>query len=139
MKHIKFYKQLCWQKFKIKRVFTSFKTKNFSCKKSISHNLKSLTVYRFICTCYNSSYIGKKCCHFKIMIEENIKKDNKYQIFKYLYNNMTYFDSHNPFSFEAVDKTNSKFDVKIKEVLLVNWEKNPTQIQIKSFALILSL
>ena len=73
------------------------------------------------------------------MIEENIKKDSKYQIFKYLYNNMTYFDSHNPFSFEEVDKTNSKFDVKIKEVLLVNWEKNPTQIQIKSFALILSL
>ena len=47
------------------------------------------------------------------MIEENIKKDNKYQIFKYLYNNMTYFDSYNPFSFEEVDKTNSKFDVKI--------------------------
>lgn len=52
---------------------------------------------------------------------------------------MTHFDSHSPFSFEKVDKTNSKFDVKIKEVLLVNWEKNPTQIQIKSFALILSL
>lgn len=47
------------------------------------------------------------------MIEENIKKDNKYQIFKYLYNNMTHFDSHSPFSFEKVDKTNSKFDVKI--------------------------
>ena len=33
------------------------------------------------------------------------------------------FDSYNSLSFKIIDKTNSKFDLKIKEALHINWRK----------------
>ena len=52
----------------------------------------------------------------------NIKKDNVSQIFKHLHSTAAYFDSHNSPSFKIIDKSNSKFDSKIKEIL-INWRK----------------
>ena len=69
------------------------------------------------------SCLVKTCCHFKTRIEEHIKKDNKSHIFKYLHSTATCFDSYNSLCFKITDKANSKFDLKIKEALHINWRK----------------
>ena len=51
----------------------------------------------------------------------------------------TCFDSYNALSFKIIDKTNSKFDLKIKEVLHINWRKPNLNAQQIHLALTLSL
>ena len=118
-------KEFCKENFKINLVFTSIKIKNdFSYKDPIPDNLKSFLVYKFTCASCSSNYIGETCRHFKIKIEEYIRYDNKSHIFKHLYSTPTCFDSSNSLSFNIIDKANSKFDLKIKEALPVNWRKS---------------
>ena len=84
-------KEFCQESFNIKLVFNSFKFKNhFSYKNIIANDLNSFLVYKFTCTCFRSSYIGKTCCHFKTRIEEYIKKDNNCQIVKHLHSTATW-------------------------------------------------
>ena len=85
--------------------------------------MKSFLVYKFLCAGCSSSYIGKTFCHFKNRIEEQIKKYNKPRIFKHLHSTKTCFDSYSSLSFKIIDKANSKFDLKIKDPLHMNWRK----------------
>ena len=85
--------------------------------------MNSFLVYKFICASCSSSYIGETCRHFKTRIEEHIKKNNKSHIFKHLHSNATCFDSNNCLCFKIIDKANSKFDLKIKQALHINWGK----------------
>ena len=71
----------------------------------------------------SSSYIGETCHHFETRIEEHIKKDNKSHIFKHLHSTAACFDSFKSLSFKIIDKANNKFNLKIKEVLHLNWRK----------------
>ena len=117
-------KELCKENFNINLVFNSFKNKNyFSYKDPIPNDLNSFLVYKFTCASCSSSYIGKTCRHFKTKNEEHIKKDNKFHIFKHLHSTATCFDSCNSVYFKVIDKANSKFDLKIKESLHINWRK----------------
>ena len=117
-------KEFCKGNVNIKLVFTLFKIENyFSDKDPIPDDLKSFLVYKFTCASCSSSYIGKTCHHFKTRIEEHIKKDNKSYIFKHLHSTATCCDSNNSLSFKIIDKANSKFDLKIKESLHINWKK----------------
>ena len=68
------------------------------------------------------------------MIEEHIKKDNKSHIFKHVHFTATCFDSYNYLCFKIIDKTNPKFDLKIKEALHINFT-----YQLNHLALTLSL
>ena len=56
-------------------------------------------------------------------IEEHIKNDNKFHIFKHLHCTATCFVSYNSLCFKIIDKANSKFRLKIKETLHINWQK----------------
>ena len=85
--------------------------------------MKSFLGYKFTCASCSSSYIWETCHHFKTRIEEQIKKDNKSHIFKHLHSTATCFDSYNYLCFKIIDKANSKFDLKIKEALHINWRK----------------
>ena len=67
--------------------------------------------------------IGQTRRHFKSRIEEHIKKDNKSHIFKYLHATATCLDSYDPLCFKITDKANSKFDLKLKEALHIDWRK----------------
>ena len=128
------------ENFNIKLVFSSFKIKSyFAYKDPIPNDLKSFLVYRFTCASCSSSYIGKNCCHFKTRIEEHIKKDNKSHIFKHLHSSETCFDSYNSLCFKIIDKANSKFHLKIKEALHINWRKPNLNAQQNHLALTLSL
>ena len=106
----------------MKLVFNSFKIKiYFLYENPIPDDLKSFLVYQFTCARCSSSYIGETCHHLKTRIEEHIKKDSKSHIFKHLHSTATCFDSNNSFCFKIIDKANSKFHLKIKEALHINW------------------
>ena len=84
--------------------------------------------------------MGKTCRDFTIRIEEPIIKDNKSHIFKHPHSTVTCFDSYNFLSFKIIDKANStKFDLKIKEALHINWRKPNLTAQQIHLALILPL
>ena len=141
-KLLKLCKEFCKENFNIKLVFNSFKIKNyFSYKDPIPDDLKSLLIYKFTCASCSSSHIGKTCRYFnyKTRIEEHMKKDNKSHIFKHLHSTATCFDSFNSRCFKMIDKANSKFDLKIKEALHINWRKPNLNAQQNNLALTLSL
>ena len=104
--------------------FSLFKTRNyFLYKDRIPDDLKSFLVYTFICASCSSSYTGKSCHHFKTRMDQHIKKDSKSHIFKHLHSTVTCFHSYNFLSFKIIDKSNSKFDLNIKEALHITWRK----------------
>ena len=125
----------------MKLVFNSFKIKSyFSYKDPIPDDLKSFLVYKFTCASCSSSYIGKTCHHFKTRIEEHIKKDNQSHIFKHITcSSGNIFGSYNSLYFKIIDKANSKFDLKLKEALHINWRKPNSNTQQNPLALTLSL
>ena len=88
--------KVCKENFNIKLVFASLKINFFfSCKDPTHDYLKSFLIYKFTCASCSSSYLDETCLHFKIRIEEHIKNDNKYNIFKHLHSTTTCFGSHN--------------------------------------------
>ena len=100
-------KEFCQENYNI----ISFNIKNyFSYKDPIPDGLKSFLVYKFTCPSYSSNCTGETCRHFKMRIEEDIKKNNKSHIFKQLHFTTTCFDWYNSLSFKTIDKANSKFD-----------------------------
>ena len=124
----------------IKLLFNSFKIKYyFAYKDPILNDLKSFLVQKCTCASCSSSYIGETCHHFKIRIEEHIKKDNKSHIFKHLHSSKTCFDSYNSLCFKIMYKANSKFDLKIKKALHINWRKPNLNAKQNHLALTLSL
>ena len=119
-------KEFYKENFRIKLVFNSFKIKDyFSYKNTILDDLKSFLVYKFTCASCSSSYIGETCRYFKTRIEKHIKNDNKSRIFKHLNSTATCFDSYNSLCFKIIDKANSKFDLKLKNLYVLIGE-NPT-------------
>ena len=87
-----------------------------------------------------NSFKIKNCFPYKDPIpNEHIKKDNKSHISKHLQSSERCFDSYNSLCFKIIDKTNSKFDLKIKEALHVNWRKPNLNAQQNHLALTLSL
>ena len=102
------------------------KMKNYLAYKDRNpHDLKSFLVYKFTCASCSSSYIGETCHYFKTRIEEHIKKDDKSHIFKHLHSSKTCFDS--------------KFDLKVKEALHINWKKPNLNAQQNNLVLIVSV
>ena len=114
------------------------KTERGKRNRTYSERVRNLQ-WNLQCASCSSSYIGKTCRQFKTRIEEHIKKDNKYHIFKHLHPTTTYFDSYNSICFKIIDKANSKFDLKIKEALHINWRKPNLNAQQNHLALTLSL
>ena len=132
-------KEFYKENFNIKLVFNSFKIKNYFSYKPIPNDLKPFLVYKFTCARCCASYIGEPCGHFKTRIEEHIKKDNNSHIFKHLHSTATCFDSYNSLCFKIIDKANSEFDFKIKELLHINWRKSNLNAQQNHLSLTLSL
>ena len=107
------------------------KTERGKGNRTYSERVRNLQ-WNLQCASCSSSYIGKTCRQFKTRIEEHIKKDNKYHIFKHLRSIATCFDSDNSLCFKIID--NSKFDLNIKEAFPINWRKPNLKSTIKSFS-----
>ena len=58
-----------------------------------------------------------------------MNKDNKSHILKHLHSTTVCFDSCNSLTFKISDKANSKFDLKTKESLHINYRKPNSAIQ----------
>ena len=101
--------------------------------------MKSSLVYKFTCATCSPSYIGETFLHFKTRTDEHIKKDNKSHISKHLHSIATCFDSYNSLCFKTIDKANSKFDLKIRKAVHINWRKPNLNAQQNHLALTLSL
>ena len=99
----------------------------------------SLNKHQNVKKCCSSSYIGETCRHFKTRSEEHIKKDNKSHIFKHLHSRATCSDSYNSLCFKIIDEVNSKFDLKVKKALHINWRKPNLDTQQNYLAVALSL
>ena len=140
IKLLKLCKEFCKEDFNIKVVFNSFKIKNYySYKDLIPNDLKSVLVYKRNCASCRSSYIGKTCRHFKNRVEEQIKKNNSYHIFRHLHSKATCFNSYNSLCFKIIHGANSKLDLKIGEALPINWRKPDLNGQQNHLALTLLL
>ena len=74
-----------------------------------------------------------------LIVFDDMIADNKSHIFKHLHSTTTCFDSYNSLCFKIIDKANSKFDLKIKEALHINWRKPNLNAQQNHLALTLSL
>ena len=90
-----------------------------SYKDPIPNDWKSFLVYKFTHASCSSSYIAESCRHLETRIEEHIKEDNQFHIFKHLHSTATCFDSYNSLCLKIIDKASSKFDLKIKEALYI--------------------
>ena len=60
-------------------------------------------------------------------------------IFKHLHSAATCFDLNNSLCFQIIDKANSKSDLKVKELLHINWRKPNLNAQQNHLALTLLL
>ena len=69
----------------------------------------------------------------------HIEKDNKSHIFKHQHSSETCFDCYNSLCFKIIDKGNSKFVLKVKEALHINWRKPILNSQQNHLALTRSL
>ena len=72
--------------------------------------------------------------HRNWSIDRHIKKENKCHIFKHLHSTSTFFQSYKSLCFKISDKTDSKFDLEIREALHIDWKKPNLKVQKKSFS-----
>ena len=75
----------------------------------------------------------------KLGLRNISEKDKNSHIFKHLNSTATCFDSYNSLCFKIIDKANSKFVLKIKEALHINWRKPNLNAQQNHLALTLLL
>ena len=83
--------------------------------------------------------LGKLVVILKLGLRNIMEKDNKSHIFKHLHFIATSLDSYSSLSFKIIDKANSKFDFKIKEVLHINWREPNLNAQQSHLVVTLSL
>ena len=140
IKLLKLCKEFCKENFNIQLVFDSFKKYIYIFHIKIQFlMIWNLSYYTKLLVLASSSYNSEACRYFEARIEEHIKKDNKSHIFKHLHSSETCFDSYNSLCLKIIDKTNSKFDLKIKKALHINWRKPNLNSQQNHLALKVSL
>ena len=83
--------------------------------------------------------LAKLVVILKLGLRSISKKDNKSHIFKHPHSTATCFDSYNSLCFKIIDKAISKFNLKIKEVLCINWRKLNLNVQQNHLALTICL
>ena len=124
----------------IKLVFTTFKLRNFfSVKDSVPRELRSHVIYKFTCACCNACYIGETGCHFSTRVREHLSYDKSSHIFKHLQSSERCRQSCSVDCFEILDSASTKFQLKLKEAVHINWEKPNLNQQVHHVNLALTL
>ena len=124
----------------IKLVFTTFKLRNiFSVKDSVSRELRSRVIYKFTCACCNACYIGETGRHFSTRVREHLSSDKSSHIFKHLQSSERCRQSCSADCFEILYSAPTKFQLKLKEAMHINWEKPDLNQQVHHVNLTLTL
>ena len=124
----------------IKLVFTTFKLRNlFSVKDSVPRELRSRVIYKFTCACCNACYIGETVRHFSTRVREHLYSDKSSHIFKHLLSLERCRQSCSTDCFEILDSAPTKFQLKLKEAMHINWEKPNLNQQVHHVNLTLTL
>ena len=124
----------------IKLVFTTFKLRNlFSVKDFVPRELRSRVVYKFTCACCNACYIGETGRHFSTRVREHLSSDKSSHIFKHLLSSERCRQSCSTDCFEILDSAPTKFQLKRKEAMHINWEKPNLNQQVHHVNLTLTL
>ena len=124
----------------IKLVFTTFKLRNiFSVKDSVPRELRSRVIYKFTCACCNACYIGETGRHFSTRVREHLSLDKSSHIFKHLQSSERCHQSCSADCFEILDSAPTKFQLKLKEAMHINWEKPNLNHQVHHVNLTLML
>ena len=89
----KIIKKLCKDQVSVNLVFVPYKIGGmFSTKDKIPSFLKSMVVYKFVCTSYNACYVGETARHLPTRIKEHLKTDKKSHIYQHLSSNQNCFN-----------------------------------------------
>ena len=119
----------------IKISFSTFKIGTlFSAKDKNEDAHKSHVVYRFTCNNPNCNvrYIGETTRHFSTRIDEHLHTDLKSHVYQHLNTSQQCKQSCNELCFKIIDSANSQFTLKLKEAMLVKWERPELNVQKKS-------
>ena len=105
-------------------IFTSYKVgQYFSNKDPIPSDLQSCLVYKFSCRCCNASYIGETIRHLSTRIKEHLETDKESAIYKHLHagtrQSRNCKRNANCDSFVILDKAQTKYQLRIKEGMLI--------------------
>ena len=124
----------------IKLVFTTFKLRNlFSVKDSVPRELRSRVVYKFTCACCSACYIGETGRHFSTRVREHLSSDKSSHIFKHSLSSEHCRQSCSTDCFDILDSAPTKFQLKLKEAMHINWEKPNLNQQVHHVNLTLTL
>ena len=88
-------------------------------KDSVPRELRSRVIYKFTCACY----IGETGRHFSTRVHEHLSSDKPSHIFKHLLSSERCRQACSGDCFEILDSAPTKFQLKLKEAMHINWEK----------------
>ena len=126
----------CKEGVSIKLVFTPFKIGSlFSLKCAVPYDLKSYVVYKFSCAGCNACYIGETTRHIATRIHEHLNTDKTSQVYKHLHSHSSIDckSKCNSDCFTLLDSASTRYQLKIKESMHIEWEKPSLNKQVKSY------
>ena len=86
-------------------------------------SLQSFVFYKFLCPSCEACYVGETTRHFKVRMDEHLRRDKASHVFKHINENMDCFDKCDVNSFKIIDRASTPFGLKIREAIHVNWLK----------------
>ena len=94
----------------------------FSAKCRVPDYLKSFVVYHFVCASCGASYVGETTRYFSTRVHEHLNKSKPpSNIFSHINSNMECRNACDINSFKIIDRANTKFTLKVKEALNIQW------------------
>ena len=120
--------------------FSSFKVGSlFSVKDPIPNGLWSCVVYKFSCAGCAACYVSETTWHFNTSAREHLETYRASHILKNLKSSSACRSACSHDNFAIIDQASLQFALKIKEVLLILWDKPTLHAQVKHVNLKLSI
>ena len=111
----------------------------FSVKDPVPSGLRAAVVYKFLCAGCSACYVGETTRHFSTRVREHTFSDRTSHVFKHLQNSEHCRTLCSNDCFSILDHASTTFQLKIKEVIHIQWEKPTLNHQLYHVNLKLSL
>ena len=126
----------CTETVDVKFIFMPFKVgQYFSNKDPVpAHNISNV-IYKFCCANCNVCYIGETARHFVIRKKEHLSSDQSSAVYKHIHDveNGACKAACNNDCFTILDRAPTKYQLRIKEGLLIRRDQPILNIQVKSY------